>query len=84
MASLPGWARVVFRVAVVAMWLPIVAAPFVGYAYLGWWGALAPMAVYAFTGLVFLLMARSRRARSWSEVPPDMDPSDPRWRNLMP
>jgi hypothetical protein len=83
-SSLPRWARVVLRVAVAVMWVPFVAVPFVGYAYLGLWGGLAPLAVYALSGLIFVLLARSRRARSWAEVPPGIDPSDPRWRNLMP
>ena len=82
-ASLPGWARAIVRVAVVVMWLPLVSAPFVGYVYRGWGGALVPLAVYACAGLLFLLMGRSSRVRRLSEPPTDLDMSDLRWRNLM-
>jgi hypothetical protein len=74
----------VFWVAAFVIWLPLAAAPVVGYVYRGWWGALLPLAAYACVGLLMLLMARSPRARRWGEPPADVDTSDPRWRNLMP
>jgi hypothetical protein len=79
---MPRWARGIVVVGVVVIWLPFMAAPVIGYLFLGWLGALVPLALYAACGLLFLLMWRSPRARRLGEVR-DVDTSDPGWRNLM-
>jgi hypothetical protein len=61
---MPRWARAIVAGAVVVIWLPFMAAPVIGYMFLGWLGALVPLALYAVCGLLCLLMWRSPRAQA--------------------
>jgi cytochrome b561 len=83
MQDMPAWTRVFFAVAVAVMWLPFLAAPIVGYLLLGWAGAVVPLLLYALCCAWCVALRRSPRLREASQ-PPEIDTSDPRWRNLMP
>jgi hypothetical protein len=64
--------------------VPFLAVLVAGYLYHGVWAALGLLVVYVVVALPLLILVRSPRARWWTAPPPEIDTSDPRWRNLMP